>query len=40
LRGILEGILDDLPKDDSLGVADVVLHRGEFYYILDDGIPK
>lgn len=40
LRGILEGIIADLPEDDSLGISDLVLHKGEFYYVLNEGIPK
>lgn len=38
LRCALEAILDDLPEDDNLEVAEVICRDGYLSYILKDGI--
>jgi len=40
LKKILEAILADLPKDDSLAISEVTLRDDKLYYILVEGIPQ
>ncbi|PIP64909.1 hypothetical protein COU77_02575 [Candidatus Peregrinibacteria bacterium CG10_big_fil_rev_8_21_14_0_10_49_16] len=38
LRRALQEILDDLPEDDSLEISTIELHRGQFFYLMKEGI--